>query len=260
MDRPVTLSQPVDAEDLDLDALAERWAPYAARAPIGAEQMRGIDVRAQRLGTPAGELMAQAGAAVAAAARATLRSFERSAGVPVLVLAGSGNNGGDALVAARHLAAHGTTCAVVLVGSAERPRTPEARRAWDLLAGVAGIERMHAASAHDLAVLGAGIERAPLVIDGLLGTGVSGALREPVASAVELCLLAHRAGVPVLAIDTPSALDISAGQPSRPNVMADVTVTFHRPKNGLLTVAGRRLCGRVLVAPIGIPAQADPGA
>jgi NAD(P)H-hydrate epimerase len=146
------------------------------------------------------------------------------------------------------------------VGSAEQPGTPEARAAWQRLAGSASVERLHAGSAHDVALLGAGIERAPLVIDGLLGTGVRGALRDPVASAVELCLLARRMGVPVLAIDTPTALDLSSGQPSAPNVAADVTVTFHRPKHGLLTRPGRRLSGRVLVAPIGIPSQADPGA
>jgi NAD(P)H-hydrate epimerase len=65
--------------------------------------------------------------------------------------------------------------------------------------------------------------------------------------------------VPILAVDTPTALDLSAGVPSEPNVRANVTVTFHRPKEGLLTRTGRLLAGRVLVAPIGIPIQADVG-
>jgi NAD(P)H-hydrate epimerase len=63
----------------------------------------------------------------------------------------------------------------------------------------------------------------------------------------------------VLAIDTPTALDLTSGMPSDPVVRADVTVTFHRPKEGLRTRYGRLLAGRVLVAPIGIPVQADPG-
>ena len=62
-----------------------------------------------------------------------------------------------------------------------------------------------------------------------------------------------------MAIDTPTALDLSSGEPSEPNVRADLTVTFHRPKQGLITRNGKVLAGRVLVAPIGIPAEADIG-
>ena len=65
-------------------------------------------------------------------------------------------------------------------------------------------------------------------------------------------------GVPVLAVDGPSALDLSSGEPSDPCVRADVTVTFHRPKTGLRTRIGKALAGHVLVAPIGIPPEADP--
>jgi NAD(P)H-hydrate epimerase len=107
-------------------------------------------------------------------------------------------------------------------------------------------------------MLGAGIERASLVIDALLGTGVQGALREPIRSAVELIRHARGAGVPVLAVDTPTAVDLTSGRPSDPAVRADATVTFHRPKEGLRAPIGGMLAGRVLVAPIGIPAQADP--
>ena len=74
-----------------------------------------------------------------------------------------------------------------------------------------------------------------------------------------MCIGARRGGVPVLAIDTPTALDLTSGTPSEPNVLANVTVTFHRPKQGLLSKYGRAAAGRVLVAPIGIPQAADVG-
>ena len=244
---------------LDLDALAAHWAAYSARRPMTAEQMRGADRRAQRMGVPGRELMEQAGTAVGAAARALLNSIDRRSSELLLVLAGSGNNGGDAFVAARWLAHHGVRCYVVLVSGGSRPGTPDAAANWDRLDGLGNVQRMHAAAAHDVALLLNGLERAALVIDGLLGTGVRGALREPVGEAVELCLAARRHGVPVLAIDTPTALDLSSGAPSQPNVRADVTVTFPRPKEGLLTRTGAALAGRVLVAPIGIPAEADVG-
>ena len=111
--------------------------------------------------------------------------------------------------------------------------------------------------ARDVAMLGHGIERAAIVVDALLGTGVRGLLREPVRSAVELANRARAAGVPVLAVDCPTAVDLTSGELSDPVVRADVTVTFHRPKTGLRTRRGAAVAGRVLVAPIGIPPEAD---
>ena len=65
--------------------------------------------------------------------------------------------------------------------------------------------------------------------------------------------------MPVLAVDTPTAVDLTSGEATDPVVRADLTVTFHRPKVGLRTRRGTALAGRVLVAPIGIPAEADRG-
>ena len=242
---------------LTLDALATHWAAYGLRRQMTAEQMTGADRKAQRLGVSGRELMEQAGTAVAAAARALLNSTDRPSSGQVLILAGPGNNGGDAFVAARRLAEAGISSYVVLVSAATKPGTPDAAANWARLDGVAGVQRIHAVSGRDVAILLNGIERAALVIDGLLGTGVRGSLREPVVQAVDLCLAARRHGVPILAIDTPSALDLTSGAPSEPNVQADLTVTFHRPKEGLLTRTGKAYAGRILVAPIGIPVEAD---
>jgi hydroxyethylthiazole kinase-like uncharacterized protein yjeF len=249
----------LDDPELDLDALATLWAPYAARRPMSAEQMRGADRRALRMGVSSRELMEQAGAAVAATARAVLNSTDRTSSGRILVLAGAGNNGGDAFVASRRLGAVGISSVVVLVSADERPGTADAAANWELLEGNGSVERIRAATGHDMLLFLNGIERAALLVDGLLGTGVRGTLREPVSQAVDVCVAARRAGVPVLAIDTPTALDLSSGTPSQPNVRADVTVTFHRPKHGLQTRMGRLLGGRVLVAPIGLPAEADVG-
>ena len=258
-------SIPLPADDpllrvggLDVAALARRWASFGARPAMTAEAMRGADRRAQLDGVSGRQLMEQAGAAVAAAVRALLETTDRWGKGPVLVLAGPGNNGGDGSVAARYLARAGARVAVVLVATEARPTTPDGAWAWDALGGIAGVERIHCAHARDVNVLAQGVEKAALVVDALLGTGVSGELREPVRSAVELAVRARAHGVPVLAVDTPTALDLSSGDPSDPVVRADLTVTFHRPKAGLRTRAGRACAGRVLVAPIGIPPGADP--
>ena len=253
---------PLPADDptifsLDLDGLARHWAGAAGRLPMSAAEMTGADARARRLGVAGHVLMEHAGTAVAAAARALAEAAGRLDRGPFLVLCGPGNNGGDGLVAARHLARAGLSAVAVLVSAESRPGTPDAARNWDRLAGLARIERIHAGAARDVAILGQGVERAAVVVDGLLGTGVRGSLREPIRTAVELCRGARAAGVPVLAVDTPTACDLTSGELSDPVVRADVTVTFHRPKTGLRTRRGAAVAGRVLVAPIGIPVEAD---
>ena len=245
--------------ELDLDGLSAHWASTMSGAPINAETMVGTDRRAQAHGVPGILLMEQAGTAVAAVARAVASRDGRGDRGPVLVLCGPGNNGGDGMVAARRLAARGAAVIVVLVSGRPRPTTPDAERNWDRLAGLPSVTRMHAGTPRDLAVLERGIERAAVLIDALLGTGVHGQLREPIRSAVELARHARSLGVPIVAVDTPTAVDLTSGVASEPVVRADATVTFHRPKVGLQTRSARKLAGRVLVAPIGVPAEADRG-
>ncbi len=257
-------AEPLPADDptlmsAGLRELVKRWSATKDRAPIGAAAMTGADRKAQALGVPGARLMEHAGTAVAAATRAVADDQGRLTAGPILVLCGPGNNGGDGLVAARRLARLGLPVVAVLVATEERPTTADAAKNWDRLAGEPTVTRIHAGVARDLAILAQGVEKAGIVVDALLGTGVRGALREPIRSAVELIRRAREAGVPVVAVDTPTAVDLTSGEPSDPAVRADLTVTFHRPKTGLLTKRGAALAGRVLVAPIGIPPDADRG-
>lgn len=255
--RPLPADDPA-LFDLDLDGLAARWSEAMARPPMTAEAMTGADRRAQALGIPGSRLMEHAGRAVAAAVHAVAVDQGRWGQGPILILCGPGNNGGDGLVAARHLARAGAHVIAVLVSSENRPNTPDAARNWERLEPER-VTRMHAAVPRDLGIVGQGVEKAAVVVDALLGTGVTGLLREPVRSAVELIRRARATGVPVVAVDTPTAVDLSSGELSDPVVRADVTVTFHRPKRGLLSRRGAAMAGRVLVAPIGIPLEADRG-
>lgn len=244
---------------LDLRGLRRNWAQAASRAPIGAEQMTGADLRAQAMGTPGQRLMEHAGAAVGAAVKAIAEATGRWGKGPIVILAGPGNNGGDGLVAARWLGRAGADVAVALVATAPRPSTPDAARNWDRLDKEPRVQRLLAGSPRELGMLGRDIAKSSVIVDALLGTGVLGELRDPIRSAVELVLKARAAGVPIVAVDTPTAVDLSSGDASSPVVHADLTVTFHRPKTGLLTKRGAALAGKVLVAPIGIPLEADRG-
>ena len=140
-------------------------------------------------------------------------------------------------MAARRLALAGASVIVAVVAADARPRGASAARNWDRIARDSGIVKVHLPVARDVAMFGLGVEKAAVVVDALLGTGVRGALREPIRSAVEVVGRARAAGVPVVAVDTPTAVDLSSGEPSDPAVLADLTVTFHRPKTGLLTRA-----------------------
>ena len=255
---------PLPADDselfaLDLRGLRRRWAATAALPPIGAERMTGADKLAQALGVPGQRLMEHAGVAVAAAVKAIAEATERWGKGTILILCGPGNNGGDGFVAARHLARAGAEVAAVLVSSAARPSTADAGRNWDRLDREPRVTRIQAASAADLRVLAKDVDKASIVVDALLGTGGRGELRDPIRTAVEVVLKARAAKVPIVAVDTPTAVDLTSGDASAPVVRADLTVTFHRPKTGLLTRRGAALAGKVLVAPIGIPKEADRG-
>ncbi len=244
---------------LDLRGLRRRWSEAGKRGAIGAEAMTGIDLRSHAFGVKGARLMEHAGAAVAAAARALAEATDRLEKGPILIMCGPGNNGGDGLVAARRLAGAGIDVVAVLVGGQARPTSEDAARNWDRLAAEPRVTRVHIFAVRDIAILANDVERASVVVDALLGTGVNGALREPIRSAVELIARARAAGVPVVAVDTPTAVDLSSGDPSDPVVQADLTVTFHRPKTGLRTRRGAALAGKVLVAPIGVPVEADRG-
>jgi len=247
---------------------------------IGGAEMTQIDEAAQRLGLTQDALMEAAGAAVTEVALVELARVSEQvtgpggplAGAPLCVLfCGPGNNGGDGFVVARRLAAAGRRVVAVLVGDPGQIGSGGAAAAhnWSVLQAMASsgsLELFVAPTPELLLSLRPRVSPASLIVDALLGTGASGPLREPVASAVDLIngIRTHAvaAGRPcsVLALDTPTAIDQTDGSRSTPVVAADLTVTFHRAKAGFaLDPESRRLAGRYFVAPIGIPLEAEEG-
>lgn len=241
-----------------------------------------IDAAAQRLGIAEDALMESAGAAVTELALVELARLAETVSGPggplaepplCVVLCGPGNNGGDGFVASRRLAAAGQRVLVVVVGDADRigARHPDgaAAHAWAALRAMAaagGLELEVAPTPERLLKLRGRLSVATLLVDALLGSGASGALREPVSSAVDVTNAvrthAAAAGRPcsVLAVDTPTRIDLTGGGHSDPVVKADITVTFHRAKAGFaLDREARTLAGRYFVAPIGIPVEAEEG-
>jgi hydroxyethylthiazole kinase-like uncharacterized protein yjeF len=186
---------------------------------------------------PDGALMQRAAAGLAAVCAGLLR---RVYGARLVLLIGSGDNGGDALYAGARLARRGAAVEAILAGSKTHQGGLTALRA----AGGRVTDRP------------AAIDEADLVIDGLTGIGGQGALREPYAT-----LAARTADTPatVVACDVPSGVDAGTGQVAGAAVRADVTVTFGTLKPGLLIDPGASHSGVVELIDIGLgPELPDP--
>lgn len=154
----------------------------------------------------------------------------------VIVVAGSGNNGGDALVAARFLLQRGAIVTASIV-PARDPNSLPGRHA--LTARRLGIPILDAARGID--------QSADVLIDGLFGTGIRLPLRDPAPTIIEAM---NATGRPIVAIDVPSGMDADTGMGAETAVRAAATVTLVAPKAGL---AGAPNAGRVFVADIGMP-------
>ena len=206
------------------------------------EDVAALDAAAATAGVDVVQLMEVAGWQVARCALAVLGRRARH----VSVVAGRGNNGGDGLVAARHLAAWGLEVRAVVVAAPDAELRPMLARQLTAARGAGVAVRLGGGEA-----VAEGRAGADLVLDGVLGTGLHGAPRELDAAAIEAL-----DGAAVLAIDVPSGLDAGSGEAYQPCLTAQVTCTLTAMKAGLWTPSGRERAGLLLVADIGMPRTA----
>lgn len=199
-------------------------------------------------------LMDQAGFGVA---RVVHNAFQARRGdmSGVLLIAGRGNNGGDAFAAARYLKEFGTNAEVWIAGAAADIRGDALDHFSRMKADKVPYKELPVKEDWDDAVARLDASRDVgynLVVDGILGTGISGPARGPAAGAIRLVnTLARHAYV--VAIDVPSGLNADTGEPEGDTVTADVTVTIGLPKRGLLLPAAINHVGSVMVVDLGIP-------
>lgn len=214
---------------------------------VTASQMADVDrVAIHEYGIAIEMLMENASAAVATAARALLDDVE---GKRIVCLAGSGNNGGDALGAGRRI--HGWGGEVSCAMSAPPARLGPATRAqYEILRKLGIAVSFPNASGHGVR---SDLATADLVVDGLLGYSIRGAAYGRIE---ELIREANRSRAPILAIDLPSGLDPDTGEPLGMAIRAACTVTLALPKAGIVRGPARSLVGELLLADIGIPAAA----
>ncbi len=211
---------------------------------VTSAEMAELDRRAEEeFGVPTALLMENAGRRVVDVVPVLVPAGGRRC----VVLAGKGSNGGDGLVAARHLTARGWKVEVLLL-SREDEVKGEARRNL-LLAREAGVE---VSPVNSIALAGARerLAGADVIVDAIFGTGFKGS---PMGLAAQMIEAANAAPAPVVAVDVPSGVDADSGGVRGAAIVAAATVTMGWPKVGLLLYPGAARAGRLYVADIGYP-------
>lgn len=221
---------------------------------VTTEQMRGLERRAiEELGIAGAVLMDRAGRGVAEVIRQLLH-WRNEPDTSVRLIAGRGNNGGDAFAAAFHLHGWNVPVDVWLAG------TPDELKGDALLhyrhMTSSGVAARVMATEADWPSPGAGSRERVVLVDGLLGTGLQGAARGVAARAIDF-LNAMGARSPIVAIDVPSGLNSDTGVAEGAIVRADITVTMGLPKQGMLQPAALPYVGQVEVVDIGLPAPPE---
>jgi len=215
---------------------------------VTAEEMRLLDRTAMARGIASGEqMMERAGAG---AVEAMERRYGPTLGLRVLVLCGTGNNGGDGLVAARHLRARGAEVHLGLLGDPARMRGEALVHLERLTA--TGFTVASITHADELERLVGSRGRWDFGVDALLGTGARGEPEGLLAVGVEVFRRLDETGTRIVALDLPTGVDADTGVIARRAVRADLTATFGCPKRGNLLYPGRAFTGTLEVVDLGL--------
>lgn len=210
------------------------------------EEMRHIDRRAiEEMGIPEIVLMENAAREIFQALDNLIAGVQ---GKRICLVAGTGNNGGDALAVARYVANNGGKAKVFLLGKSEC-MSKSAAMNFRILTNM-GLEMFWLSEESSWDKLSVVLKTSAAVVDGLLGTGFHGELRENSRRLIEMI---NKAQLPVVAVDVPSGVNADSGQVGSTAVRAAVTVTLGRPKWGMLFAPGSMYCGKLLTDGIGIP-------
>jgi NAD(P)H-hydrate epimerase len=211
---------------------------------ITTKEMRVLEMNAEYFGISRLQLMENAGRNVAAEIAARFKPQDSK----VAVFCGLGGKGGDGFVAARHLLCLGFKVEIVLAGTASQIVNGEAKKSWDALESLKGAVTLHEVRDSSLVPE----VESQVIVDALLGIGLKGAPRPPM---LQLIKKMNEANAFKVAIDVPSGVDSDSGQVSGEAVKADVTITFHKAKHGL--VKAKEYAGELLVKTIGLPEEIE---
>ena len=209
---------------------------------ISVDQMYQIENKGHDMGFLKKFMMENAGAA------AVRRLVEKTGSVDsknIVIFVGLGNNGGDGLVMARHLAGYSANVTVMLLGTPDKIKTEESNWNWSILEKMPSVKLISGDSIN--------FDFTPdILVDAILGTGITGEIREPYASAINYI---NETKCYKFAVDVPSGLDPQTGNTANIFPKCDMTVTFHKMKQGI--PKRKDLTGELFAEKIGIPPEAE---
>ena len=211
---------------------------------ISVDDMYKIENKGHEMGFLKKFMMENAGAA---AVRRLIEKTGSADSKNIVIFVGLGNNGGDGLVMARHLAGHSANVTVMLLGTPDKIKTEESNWNWSILEKMPSVKLISGDSIN--------FDFTPdILVDAILGTGITGEIREPYASAINYI---NETKCYKFAVDVPSGLDPQTGDTANIFTKCDMTVTFHKMKKGI--PKRKDLTGEVFVEKIGIPPEAEDG-
>lgn len=210
---------------------------------ITSREMKALEANAEYFGVSRLQLMENAGHSVALEIASRFKP-----GKSAVIFCGLGGNGGDGFVVARHLCARGFKVSVVLAGKAKDVSDKAAAENWKALQPLGNAVSVH--EVYDSSVIPR--LKGDIAVDALLGTGAKGDLKPPILQLVKRinAMDAFR-----IAVDVPTGIDSDSGIALGEAVKADLTITFHKPKRGL--IAAKQRVGELLVKEIGLPKELE---
>jgi len=224
---------------------------------ITSKEVGVLDNNSAWLGIPKAHLMECAGYSFA---MEVIEKYNLNNNSKALIFCGTGNNGGDGFVIARHLSSMGIRVKLILMGRPHRINTSEAKLNWNVISKhlTDNISIKIVKDSTDVVNLGILLdnEEFNVLIDGMLGTGIKGKIREPIATAIDFIneIKDHQEDIKIISIDVPSGLDPDSGEVPDKAVKADLVITFHRNKKGM-DIASDYI-KEIVVKSIGIPQEA----
>jgi len=225
----------------------EKYSPNKKTIVMSRDEVRAFDAWAiNELGIPGVVLMENAGRSCAEFIKKELAGVTNP---KVCIFCGTGNNGGDGYVIARHLLNSGFEVVVVICGDRNKVKG-DAKTNLDVLEGLGrSIEQLNLDDGDIPGRVKTFAADADMLVDGLFGTGLSGQLNDGYKQLVESINAEH---CPILAVDIPSGLDCDAGEPLGAAIRASYTVTFVAVKKGFSSAKASAYTGEIFVASIGV--------
>ena len=179
------------------------------------------------------------------------KQYSKNKSKNILIVCGSGNNGGDGLVCARHLIQFADEITICLLNINGKLKTNEVKKNWNLIRGIKKIKKMEIFQNKNFTKeFENEINKSDIIIDALFGTGLHGKLNNQVAFVMNQINKSEKS---IVAVDIPSGLNPLDGSIANDVIIAELTVTFHNSKTGLLQ--REEITGKIIIVDIGIPPE-----